>query len=76
MTAGESNPANLRGLHVVILVVPTAATLLELSDKLSQAGVQHLLQRADNGDPMTVGCEPDRKEKLRKHLSSLPLLRD
>lgn len=73
--AGESNPRCLRGMHVVILTVPDAPALVTIGKRLALAGVEHVLQLADNGDPMTIGCLPGRKEDMRRHLSSLPLLK-
>ena len=77
--AGESSPGNLpTGTNAVVLSVPDEATLAAVADKLAVAGVP-FVRIVEPDAPydnalMAIGCVPARKEVLRKHLSSLPLL--
>lgn len=78
--AGESSPGNLpRGTSAVCLVVPSEAALAIVADRLERVGVSFV--RIVESDPphtgqlMAIGCVPAPKEVLRRHLSSLPLLR-
>lgn len=76
--AGESSPGDLPGnTHAVVLSAPDEAALAAVKDRLARAGVAHVaIREPDLGDAlMAIGVRPARKEILRKHLSSLPLLR-
>ena len=79
--AGESSPGDLEeGTHAYVLSVPDEMSLKEVSARLSRACVPHILITEPNapyhGQAMAIGLQPtQRKEDLRKHLSSLPLLR-
>jgi peptidyl-tRNA hydrolase len=78
--AGESSPGDLaEGTHAVVLTARNEAELVELERRLDLAGVAHVAIREPdapyNGQLMAIGCVPARKEVLRRHLSSLPLLR-
>ena len=78
--AGESSPGNLaEGTYAVVLQVPGEPELLALAERLERAGLRPV--RVVESDPpyagqlMALGVPPARKEILRRHLSSLPLLR-
>lgn len=78
--AGESSPGGLpSGTNAVVLTVKSEAELQELGRRLALEGVQHVsIYEPDapyNGALMAIGCVPQRKEVIRRHLSSLPLLR-
>jgi len=78
--AGESSPGGLpSGTHAIVLAVPNEDALLGVASRLELAGVA--LKRIEepdapyHGSLMALGVLPGRKEDLRRHLSSLPLLR-
>lgn len=78
--AGESSPGNLSaGTHAVVLGVRDTASLEEVARRLARAGVAHV--RIEEPDPpwdgalLAIGLVPGRKEVLRRHVSSLRLLR-
>lgn len=78
--AGESSPGNLSsGTNAVCLVVPDELTLERVANRLREKGVQLVrIEEPDspwNGALMAIGLVPVRKEDVRRHLSSLPLLR-
>jgi hypothetical protein len=78
--AGESSPGNLpSGTHAVCLTVPDEGALRAVADRLASAGVPFVsIVETDppyHGSLMAIGCVPAGKEVLRRHLSSLPLLR-
>lgn len=78
--AGESSPGHLpEGTHAYVLAVPDEAALLREADRLERAGLK--VTRVVEPDPpyfgalMALGVAPGRKEDIRRHVSSLPLLR-
>jgi hypothetical protein len=78
--AGESSPGNLSpGTNAVVLTTPDEPALRALAERLEAAGVAFV--RVEEPDPpwsgalMALGLRPGRKEDLRRHVSSLPLLR-
>jgi hypothetical protein len=78
--AGESSPGNLSsGTHAICLVTPGEPALLQIAERLEHAQIPIVrIVEPDtpwNGALMAIGCAPGRKEDLRRHLSSLPLLR-
>lgn len=78
--AGESSPGKLpSGTHVVVLACKNERELNAASAKLSNSGLRHVrIEEPDapyNGALMAIGFEPASKEVMRRHLSSLPLLR-
>jgi hypothetical protein len=78
--AGESSPGNLpQDTHAIVLAVPDESALTVLAKRLVKAGTAHVtIHEPDapwNGALMAIGVVPARKEELRRHLSSLPLLR-
>ena len=78
--AGESSPGGLPSTtSAVALTCPDEASLRELGRRLSASGVRHRAilesEGLHAGQLMAIGVEPAGKEALRKHLSSLPLLR-
>lgn len=78
--AGESSPGGLpSGTHAIVLAVPNEDTLREVKRRLEAAEVPLTpIFEPDspyNGELMALGVVPGRKEELRRHLSSLPLLR-
>ena len=78
--AGESSPGNLpSGTHAVCLAVPDEGALRAVADKLGDACIPFVsiveTDAPHAGHLMAIGCMPAGKEVLRRHLSSLPLLR-
>lgn len=78
--AGESSPGGLpEGTSAVVLAVPNETALLFEAERLERLGVP-LVRVVEPDAPycgalMALGLRPGRKEDLRRHLSSLPLLR-
>jgi hypothetical protein len=78
--AGESSPGDLPdGTFAVVLGAEDERALLTVADRLSAAGVGHVLIRESDspfcGQAMAIGVRPGRRSQLKKYLSSLPLLR-
>jgi hypothetical protein len=78
--AGESSPGNVKdGTHAGALMVPGEAELLALAQRLEDAGLRPVriveTDGAHSGQLMAIGLPPGRKAVLRRHLSSLPLLK-
>jgi hypothetical protein len=78
--AGESSPGGLpSGTNAVVCMVPNEGALKALAARLQLAGVPFVrIEEPDapyNGALMALGVVPDRKEVLKRRLSSLPLLR-
>lgn len=78
--AGESVPHRMSdGTHAVVLTVPDEPSLVAARERLVLACVPHKpIFETDppySGQLMAIGVEPGRKEDLRRHLSSLPLLK-
>lgn len=78
--AGESSPGNLpEDTHAVVLVVANEPALEVVRARLARAGIAHVTIREPeapwNGSLMALGLRPERKENLRRYLSSLALLR-
>ena len=78
--AGESSPGNLSpGTNAVVLDAGDENGLEAVAVRLQKAGVAFVrIEEPDaphNGALMALGVVPGRKEALRRHLSSLPLLR-
>lgn len=78
--AGESSPGNLaEGTHAVCLTAPDEDALKGIADRLEAAGVAFVRvfepDAPYRGALMSIGLVPGRKEGLRRHLSSLSLLR-
>ena len=76
--AGESSPGNLApDTYAVVLAVPDEARLAREADRLEAAGVSlvRVHEPDRNNELMAIGLRPARKGALRRHLSSLPLLR-
>lgn len=78
--AGESPPGGLPpDTYAVALACPDEASLRELGRRLSASGVRHRAvvetEGPRAGQLMALGVEPGRREDLRRHLSSLPLVR-
>ena len=77
--AGESaqNTSVPPTTHAVVLAVPDEKTLLEVEQKLLQAGIEiSAIREPDapwNGALMCIGIKPQTREKIRKLLSNLPL---
>lgn len=87
--AGESSPGKLpAGTHAVVLTA-SPDELLALQERLSAAGVPHVIIRDRHvhlvageklvpygeEEPMAIGLEPAPRSLVRRHVSSLPLLR-
>lgn len=78
--AGESSPGNLPpGTYAVVLTAPNERALVQLADRLRLAGVRFASifepDAPHDGALMALGLVPARKEVVRRHVSSLPLLR-
>jgi hypothetical protein len=78
--AGESSPGNLPDTtHAVVLVVDDEAALMKLSLRLHREGLAHRVVREPdapwNNAIMAIGIAPARKDVVRRHVSSLRLLR-
>lgn len=78
--AGESSPGNLaEGTLAVVLVTPNEAALYALACRLEAAVVRFVrVVEPDapfNGALMAIGLVPVMREEVRRHVSSLPLLR-
>lgn len=78
--AGESSPGNLpAGTFAVVLTVPSASELMQLADKLRVANAEFTcIFETDepwSGQLMAIGARPERRSKMRKILSSVPLYR-
>lgn len=80
--AGESaalGPPLASDTHAVVLAAATSLELRALSARLSKAAIAHvLIEEIDApfcGEALALGVAPARKEVVRRHLSSLPLLR-
>ena len=76
--AGESGPA-AKGTYAVVLGVPSSEALAALSERLDRHSIIHRkIIESDppyNGQLLAIGIPPQPREKLRKALSSIPLLR-
>lgn len=78
--AGESSPGNLpSGTHAIVLVVPNETELRTILARLTLAKIK-FCPIIEPDAPyynalMAIGINPDKKEILRKYLSSLPLLK-
>lgn len=76
--AGESGPAT-EHTHAVSLATPDEASLRAIADRLTKAGIEFTAIIECDGDHagqmMAIGCKPVLKSRIRKHLSSLPLLK-
>lgn len=78
--AGESSPGNLpTGTYAIALAARDEAHLSEVSFALFRAGIKHVrVVEPDapySGQLMALGVPPGERSRLRRHLSSLPLLR-
>lgn len=81
--AGESSAIRLAHLpedtHAIVLSVPDEPALAALAERLAKHGVAHMTIREPdapwNGALMSIGLVPARREDLKRHLSSLPLLK-
>lgn len=73
----EGWPENM---HAVVVTVPDEDALRRLDHKLWEARVPrariHEPDAPYDGQMMALGLFPGRKEDLRRHLSSLPLLKE
>jgi len=78
--AGESSPGKLgTGTYAFALTVKNEEELRKLAFKLFEAGIPHKMilepDAPHNGALMAIGVCPDKRKKLRKHFSNLPLLK-
>lgn len=78
--AGESSPGNLaEGTHVVVLTALGEAELAKVADRLHAAGIEFVAVREPDppwgGQLMAIGVRPMLRREVRRHLSSLPLLK-
>ncbi len=79
--AGESSPGNLPpNTHAIVLSAPSEDALVRTYEKLLDAGISCTLIREPdapwNGAVMALGCAPAPRQKIRRLLSGLPLLRE
>jgi hypothetical protein len=62
-----------------VLAVPDRHTLAAEAYRLAKAGIAftpiHEPDAPYHGELMAIGLKPQRKETLKRHLSSLPLLK-
>ena len=77
---GESvNCAVPRGTHAVVLAAKTSTQLNQISDKLKLANVEHCLIIENDepyvGELLAIGIQPQERTEVKRHLSSLPLLK-
>lgn len=74
---GESTPTRVPKNTVAVALHATGIThLLELDQKLTKAGITHVLICECDGEPMAIGVEPTRdRHAIRKVTSSLPLVK-
>lgn len=76
--AGESSPGNLETGTYAIVLQAGSDTLSELEQRLKDAGVSHrAIRECDapySGDLLAIGLRPERRTKVRRYVSSLPLL--
>jgi len=76
--AGESGPPP-GGCHAVVLMVPGESALQRELQRLEMRGVRLVAIYEDavpyTGQLMALGLKPGSKEELRRHCSSLPMLR-
>ena len=78
--AGLSSPGDLDvGTFAVVLSVPNEPELTAVAERLESAGVALVRvtepDAPHDGALMALGLRPARKEALRRHVSSLPLLK-
>jgi len=78
--AGESSPGKLgAGTFAIVLSAPDEDALMSVAARLIRERVSFVpVFEPDapyNGQLMALGIEPRRKEELRRHLSTLPLLK-
>jgi hypothetical protein len=62
------------GAHAIVLQADEAA-LIALEQRLLAVAVPHHAVREDDGMLTAIGIKPGRRSALRRHFSSLPLLR-
>ena len=76
---GGAQPLRFPEMHAIVLSVPDEPTLAVLAKRLEKFGIAHVTIREPdapwNGALMAIGLVPARKEALKRHLSSLPLLK-
>lgn len=74
---GESTPERVPPNTVAVaLAARDEEHLLDIADVLHYAGIKFSLIYECDGQAMAIGCEPTRdRQKMRKALSSLPLVR-
>ena len=78
--AGESSPGNLpSSTFAIALTASDEVALTKIAKQLRAAQVPFTVIREPaapyDGAVMALGLAPGRKENLRRHLSSLPLLK-
>ena len=78
--AGESSPGDLpAGTHAVVLTTPSEPALEAVATMLRLKSLEFVrIEEVDapfTGQLMALGLRPRAKEVLRRHLSSLPLLK-
>lgn len=78
--AGESSPGGLSaGTYAVALHAKNESDLMKLAEKLQTAGIPtYLIVESDephSGQVMAIGIPPMDRTKLRKFLSSYPLVK-
>ena len=72
--AGETGPV-APGAHAIVLAVPDEATLQGWGTALANKGPPFVSISDEDGHLMALGIRPGRRSTLKKHFSSLPLLR-
>ena len=62
------------GAHAIVLQADEAA-LIALEQRLIDIALPHHAVREDDGMLTAIGVKPGRRAELRRHFSSLPLLK-
>jgi hypothetical protein len=74
-----AQPLRFPEMHAIVLTVPDEPALAALGERLTKGGVAHVTIREPDapwdGALMSIGLVPARREELKRHLSSLPLLK-
>jgi len=77
--AGESSPGNLPSGTYAVILEASPEELQALEHKLQLAGCPHRSIRENdlpwNGELLAIGLRPALKKEVKRHLSSLPLLK-
>ena len=77
--AGESSNYVPTGTYAIALAARNETHLRSIAKRLSARGIEHtLIEENDppySGQATAIGIKPGRRSTLKRHVSSLPLLR-